>query len=75
MRTTLDIDQQSYRLAKAVSAQKGISMGRVVAEAILAQYGRSEPASVQVGHSEAGFPVLTIGRPITAEDVSDLENE
>ena len=75
MRTTLDIDQQSYRLAKAVAAQRGISLGKVVAEAIRAQFGNSGDPSSTVGRSEAGFPVLTIGRPITSEDVAELEDE
>jgi len=75
MRTTLDLDQDSYRLAKAVSSQNGISLGKVVAEAIAAHYGRPETRSTVIGRSEAGFPVLTIGHSITEEDVAELENE
>jgi hypothetical protein len=71
MRTTLDIDQQSYRLAKAVAAQKGISLGKLVAEAIRAQFGSSEVPSNTIGRSEAGFPVLSIGQPITSTDVAE----
>ena len=71
MRTTLDIDQDSYRLAKAIAAQKGISMGKLVAEAIQRQYGASDTPSTEIGTSVAGFPVVTIGRPITPEDVAD----
>jgi hypothetical protein len=75
VRTTLDIDQTTYRLAKAIAAQRGISMGKVVAEAIAAQYGETNEPSDVIGRSEAGFPVLTIGRPITSEDVAELEDE
>jgi len=71
----MDIDQQSYRLAKAVAAQKGQSLGKVVAEAISAYYGSSETPTNTIGRSEAGFPVLTIGRVITPEDVAELEDE
>jgi len=75
MRTTLDIDQLSYRLAKAVATQKGISLGKVVGEAIRAQFGTSETPSTTIGRSDAGFPTLTIGRPITLSDVAELEDE
>ncbi len=75
MRTTMDIDQTSYRLAKAIAAQTGTSLGRVVAEAIVAYYGGQGEPSAEVGRSEAGFPTLTIGRPITVADVSELEDE
>jgi len=75
MRTTLDMDQSSYRLAKAVAAQRGISMGKLVAEAIRAQYGAPEAPNSKIGRSEAGFPVLTIGRPITPTDVAELLDE
>ncbi len=50
-------------------------MGKVVAEAIAAQYGETNEPSDVIGRSEAGFPVLTIGRPITSEDVAELEDE
>lgn len=75
MRTTLDLDLRSYRLAKAIAAQKGVSLGKVVAEALLAHFGRTEAPSVELGKSAAGFPVLSIGRPVTAEDVAELEDE
>ncbi len=55
MRTTLDIDQQSYRLAKAVAVQKGISLGKVVGEAILAQFGKVETPSTVIGRSKCGI--------------------
>jgi hypothetical protein len=75
VRTTLDIDQQSYRLAKAVASQRGISLGKVVAEAIRGQFGSAEPQTDTIGRSEAGFPVLSIGRPITSIDVAELDDE
>ena len=75
MRTTLDMDDNSYRLAKAVASQRKLSVGKVVAEAIAAYYGTSEKPSTSIGRSRAGFPTVTIGRPITAEDVVEIENE
>ena len=72
VRTTIDIDQQTHRLAKAIAAQKGISMGKVVAEAIRKQWGPEEPKSMVFGKSEAGFTTIDIGRPITSEEVAEL---
>jgi hypothetical protein len=75
MRTTLDIDQECYRLAKAVAAQKGVSLGKLVAEAIRFQYGSTNGPSTTIERSEAGFPVLTLGRPITAQDVAEAQDD
>jgi hypothetical protein len=43
MRTTIDLDPQSHRLAKAIASQKGISLGKFISEAIRAYCGQSEP--------------------------------
>ena len=75
MRTTLEIEQSSYRLAKALATQRGVSLGAIVSEAIRSTYGESTEQSVELRRSSAGFPCLTLGRSITAEDVAPLEDE
>jgi hypothetical protein len=75
MRTTLDIDQTSYKLMKAISSQRGISMGKVVGEAIKAYCGVQEGPQTTIAYSSAGFPTIAAGRPITSEDVAELEDE
>jgi hypothetical protein len=75
MRTTFDLDGPSYRLAKAVAAQRGLSMGKIVAEAIQNHYGSRGAFAPEIGRSEAGFPVLSVGHSVTSDDVSSLDDE
>ena len=75
MRTTIDIETGSYRLAKAIATQRGVSLGKIVAEAIQSAYGQTGPPTSDILMSDAGFPVLTLGRTITSEDVAGLEDE
>ena len=75
MRTTLDIDQQTYRLVKAIAAQRGVSMGTVVNEAVSRQYGSEEASSLVIGRSKAGFPTIRTPYPITTEDVAEALDE
>ena len=75
MRTTLDLDQQSYRLVKALAAKKGVSMGKFVAEAVAAYCEKPRESHAKLGRSEAGFMTVDIGRPITSEEVADLIDE
>lgn len=76
MRTTVDLDQESYRLAKAVASMKQISLGKVLAEAIIGQFGTPEQDGELIfAKSSAGFTIVVSGPPATAEDVADLEDE
>ena len=75
MRTTLDLDQGSYRLVKAVSAQRGISMGKFVAEAVRAYCGHSEEPDFEITYNEIGWPTISVGHPVTPQDVADAINE
>jgi hypothetical protein len=73
MRTTIDIDQPSYELAKAVAAQKGLSLGRIVAEAVCTAYGAAPlDGDNNTSRSEAGFMTIRVGTPITSDRVADL---
>jgi len=70
------MDDQTYRLAKAIAAQKKISLGKVVAEAISSCYGGGPAlATPKFGRSKAGFPTLDIGRTITPEEVAEMLDE
>ncbi len=75
MRTTLDIDLQSYRLAKAIAAQSGTTLGKVVGEAIRRQYAPEGQSSQELQRSKAGFLTVTIGYPITDIDVAESRDE
>ena len=76
MRTTVDLPPAVHRRAMQLAKQRGQSLSSVIAE--LATYGLSrldEPLVVTTD-PQSGFPVVSLGRPITSEDVADaLDDE
>jgi predicted transcriptional regulator len=76
MRTTVDLPPAIHRRAMQLAKQRGQSLSSVIAE--LATYGLSrldEPLVVTT-EPQSGFPVVSLGRHITSEDVADaLDDE
>ena len=76
MRTTVDLPPAVHRRAMQLAKQRGQSLSSVIAE--LATYGLSrldEPLVVTTD-PQSGFPVVSLGRHITSEDVADaLDDE
>ena len=76
MRTTVDLPPAVHRRAVQLAKQRGQSLSSVIAE--LATYGLSrlnEPLVVTTD-PQSGFPVVSLGRQITSEDVADaLDDE
>jgi predicted transcriptional regulator len=76
MRTTVDLPPAVHRRAMQLAKQRGQSLSAVIAE--LATYGLSrldEPLVVTTD-PQSGFPVVSLGRHITSEDVADaLDDE
>jgi hypothetical protein len=76
MRTTVDLPPAVHRRAKEIAKARGQSLSATLAE--LTARGLSqldEPLSIGVDE-RSGFPVLSVGRRITAADVADaLDDE
>lgn len=75
MRTTVDLPPAVHRRAKEIAEQRGLSLSAVVAELAargLIQLG--EPAVIGVD-GRSGFPVVSVGRRITSEDVASALDE
>jgi predicted transcriptional regulator len=76
MRTTVDLPPAVHRRASQLAKQRGQSLSAVVAE--LATYGLSrldEPLVVATD-PRSGFPVVSLGRHLTTQDVADaLDDE
>jgi hypothetical protein len=76
MRTTVDLPPAVHRRAKEIAKARGQSLSATLAE--LTARGLSqldEPLSISVDE-RSGFPVLSVGRRITAADVADaLDDE
>lgn len=73
VRTTLDIPDESYFIAKAIARDRNRSLGRVVGELILQAAHGGTGATIEL--SDYGFPTFHCTRPVTSEDVKALEDE
>ncbi|HMI34806.1 MAG TPA: hypothetical protein VK499_11920 [Propionibacteriaceae bacterium] len=75
MRTTVDLPPAVHRRAVQLARQRGQSLSSVIAE--LATYGLSrlnEPLVLRTD-PQSGFPVVSLGRQITPEDVANALDE
>ncbi len=72
VRTTIDLPDDLHELARQLAHEGNRSMSEVIAELIRLglRQGRSEPTS-----SRRGMPLVSVGRPVTAEDVRSLDDE
>lgn len=70
MRTTVNLEPEAYRLARAIADQRRQSVGKVLSEAILSQFRSPASQSTGVTTGPTGFPALYLGRPITPEEVA-----
>lgn len=73
VRTTVDISDEAYYLAKAIARDQNRSLGRVIGDLILQAARASKDPSIQM--SDYGFPTFHCSRPVTTEDVKALEDE
>lgn len=75
MRTTVDLPPGLHRRAVALAEQRGQSLSATVAE--LAVRGLSQLDEPVVVHTDAvsGFPVISIGRRITSDEVAAALDE
>lgn len=73
MRTTVDLNDEAYQAVKAIARDRDESMGKVMSELIMK--GACQPNSDhKVGEIRMvdGWPVVSIGRPITNEEVLEF---
>ena len=76
MRTTVDLPPAVHRRARDLAERRGQSLSSVIAElAIRGLAQLDEPVEVAVD-ADSGFPVLRVGRKVTAHDVAEaLDDE
>lgn len=70
MRTTLTLDDDVLASARALAAQRGVSIGTIVSALIRRGLAATQPSATRNGIRL--FPVQPDGRPITPELVNTL---
>lgn len=71
MRTTIDLPSDIHELARQLAHQTNRSMSEVVTELIRLGLRRPEPTPT----GARGLPQLSVGHPVTPEDVRSLDDE
>jgi hypothetical protein len=72
VRTTLDISDEAYHLAKAIARDQNRSLAQVVSDLILQSAKGANGADIAM--SGYGFPSFRCTRPVTSEDVNALDD-
>lgn len=72
MRTTVDLPDDLHALARELAHQQNRSLSEVVAELIRLGLHRHGPEMKSTGR---GLPQISVGRPVTSEDVRSLDDE
>ena len=72
MRTTVDLPDDLHELARQLAHEANRSMSDVIAELMRLGLHRGR---TEVPRSRRGMPVVSVGRPVTTEDVRSLDDE
>ena len=76
VRTTLDISDEAYYIAKSIARDQNRSLGRVVGDLILqSAKGPTGAGCASIIMSDYGFPTFRCAQPVTTEDVRALDDE
>lgn len=78
MRTTIDLPDDLHELAREMAHRRRITMSAVVAELIrrgLETPQSTETLDTRIEIPDRGLPRISLGRPITAEDVIASDEE
>lgn len=75
MRTTVDLPPAVHRRAQEIAKRRGLSLSAVIAELTIRGLGQLDEPVVIGADARSGFPVITIGRRVTSEQVAAALDE
>lgn len=74
VRTTIDLPDELHKLAQAIARDTHRTLSETVADLIRRGLASGSSAQMSVD-PRTGFPVVSVGRIVTSEDVRSLEDE
>lgn len=75
MRTTVDLPPAVHRRALEIAARTGRSLSAVVADLTARGLSRLDEPVVIATDERSGFPVISVGRPVTSDEVAAALDE
>ena len=71
MRTTIDLPDDIHRLASAIAHDRRQTLSQAVVE--LVRRGMGDRTDFPIVEQSSGLRVITLGRPITSDDVKSAD--
>lgn len=75
VRTTVDLPPAVHRRAQELAKARGQSLSATLAELTARGLGQLDEPVVVRTDARSGFPVLSVGRRVTSDDVADALDE
>jgi len=75
VRTTVDLPPAVHRRAQEIAKRRGLSLSAVVAELTIRGLSQLDEPVVVGTDSRSGFPVISVGRRVTSEQVAAALDE
>jgi predicted transcriptional regulator len=75
MRTTVDLPPAARRRVEEIARERGQSISAVIAELALRGLAQLDEPVVVRADPATGFPIFSIGRRVTSEDVAEMLDE
>ncbi len=74
MRTTIDLPEDLHQIASSIARDTSRTLSETVSD-LMRRGLISSSGPVHTRSERTGLPVVTLGRPITTEDVRALEDD
>lgn len=75
MRTTVDLPPAVHRRALEIARRRGISLSAVIADLTIRGLSQLDEPVVISTDERSGFPVVSVGRRITSDEVASALDE
>jgi hypothetical protein len=75
MRTTVDLPPAVHRRVQEIAKRRGLSLSAVVAELVIRGLSQLDEPVVIGTDERSGFPVISVGRRVTSEQVAATLDE
>ncbi|MDO5502908.1 MAG: hypothetical protein Q4G67_07005 [Actinomycetia bacterium] len=75
MRTTVDLPPATHRRARELAEERGDSLSSTLADLVARGLAQTDSEVELVIHSKSGFPMIRVGRPISAAEVDEFLDE
>jgi hypothetical protein len=75
VRTTVDLPPAVHRRAQEIAKRRGLSLSAVIAELTIRGLSQLDEPVVVGTDPRSGFPVISVGRRVTSEQVAAALDE